>query len=51
MGDNRDNSKDSRYFGFVDRDVIIGKAKRVLVSLDIGDKYQPRLNRFLAPLD
>jgi signal peptidase I len=51
MGDNRDNSKDSRYFGFVDRDVIIGKAKRVFVSLDITDKYQPRLNRFLAPLD
>ena len=51
MGDNRDNSRDSRYFGFVDRDVIVGKAKRVLVSLDIGDKYQPRLKRFLAPLD
>lgn len=51
MGDNRDNSKDSRYFGFVDRDVIVGKATRVLVSLDITDKYQPRLKRFFAPLD
>jgi len=51
MGDNRDNSKDSRYFGFVDRDVIVGKATRVLVSLDITDKYQPRLKRFLSPLD
>ena len=51
MGDNRDNSKDSRYFGFVDRDVIVGKAKRVLVSFDITDKYQPRLGRFLSPLD
>lgn len=51
MGDNRDNSRDSRFFGFVDRDVIVGKATRVLVSLDIGDKYQPRLARFLAPLD
>ena len=51
MGDNRDNSKDSRYFGFVDRDVIVGKATRVLVSFDITDKYQPRLKRFLAPLD
>jgi len=51
MGDNRDNSKDSRYFGFVDRDVIVGKATRVLVSFDITDKYQPRLKRFLSPLD
>ena len=51
MGDNRDNSKDSRYFGFVDRDVIVGKATRILVSFDITDKYQPRLKRFLSPLD
>ncbi|HLB72797.1 MAG TPA: signal peptidase I [Sedimentisphaerales bacterium] len=51
MGDNRDNSRDSRYFGFVNRKAIVGKATRVLVSLDIADKYQPRLKRFLAPLD
>ncbi|MBN2272067.1 MAG: signal peptidase I [Sedimentisphaerales bacterium] len=51
MGDNRDNSKDSRYFGFVDRDAIVGRATRILVSLDIADKYEPRLKRFLAPLD
>ncbi len=51
MGDNRDMSKDSRYFGFVQRDVILGKAKAVIVSFDITDKYQPRLKRFLSPLD
>jgi len=51
MGDNRDNSKDSRFFGFVDRDAIVGRATRVLISLDIADKYEPRLKRFLAPLD
>jgi len=51
MGDNRDNSRDSRYFGFVDRDVIVGKATRVLLSFNIGDKYEPRLTRFFAPLD
>ena len=51
MGDNRDMSKDSRYFGFVRRDVILGKAKAVIVSFDITDKYQPRLKRFLSPLD
>jgi len=35
----------------VNRKAIVGKATRVLVSLDIADKYQPRLKRFLAPLD
>jgi signal peptidase I len=50
MGDNRDNSKDSRYFGFVERKAIVGKAKAVIVSFDKTDKYQPRLERFFAPL-
>jgi len=50
MGDNRDNSKDSRFFGFVERKVIVGKAKAVLASFDITDKYQPRLKRFFASL-
>ena len=50
MGDNRDNSKDSRYFGFVERKFIIGKAKGVITSFDITDKYQPRFKRFFASL-
>lgn len=50
MGDNRDSSKDSRHFGFVERKAIVGKAKAVIVSFDITDKYQPRLKRILAPL-
>jgi signal peptidase I len=50
LGDNRDNSKDSRYFGFVERKAIVGKAKAIIVSFDITDKYQPRLRRFLSPL-
>jgi len=50
MGDNRDNSKDSRYFGFVDRKAIVGKAKGVILSFDITDYYQPRLKRFFEPL-
>jgi len=50
MGDNRDNSKDSRSFGFVERKLIVGKAKGVIGSFDITDKYQPRFKRFFAPL-
>jgi len=50
MGDNRDNSKDSRHFGFVERKFIVGKTKGVILSFDITDKYQPRLKRFFAPL-
>ena len=50
MGDNRDNSKDSRYFGFVERKSIVGKAKGVISSFDITDKYQPRFKRFFASL-
>jgi signal peptidase I len=34
MGDNRDNSEDSRYWGFVDRDLIIGRALFVYWSYD-----------------
>ena len=50
MGDNRDISKDSRSFGFVERKLIVGKAKRVIGSVDITDKYQPRFNRFFSTL-
>ncbi len=50
MGDNRDNSRDSRYFGFVKRQSIVGKARGVIVSFDITDKYQPRLKRFFDSL-
>lgn len=50
MGDNRDNSKDSRIFGVVRREKIVGEATRVLMSFDKPDKFQPRLNRILMPL-
>ena len=34
MGDNRDNSLDSRYWGFVPEDHIVGTPVRVLASFD-----------------
>ena len=51
MGDNRDNSRDSRYFGFVPRAAIVGRATRVVLSLDPEDHYLPRRDRVLRPLD
>ena len=51
LGDNRDNSADSRYFGFVPRALLIGKAERILVSADILDHWQPRLQRFGMKLE
>jgi signal peptidase I len=51
MGDSRDNSKDSRFFGPVDRETIVGKAGRVLVSVDKNHSYTPRFSRFFSPMD
>jgi signal peptidase I len=53
MGDNRNNSEDSRYWGFVNRDLIIGRAMFVYWSCDreasggsmSGCVTNPRLDR------
>jgi signal peptidase I len=50
LGDNRDNSHDSRYIGFVDRDRILGRAETVAFSLDYDNYFRPRSERFFAPL-
>ncbi len=50
MGDHRDNSADSRYFGVVPRDRILGRAVVVLVSFDPAHAFSPRWSRFFAPL-
>jgi signal peptidase I len=51
LGDSRDNSKDSRFIGFVPRDSIVGRAYRVLYSLDAEHWYRPRGDRLLTRLD
>lgn len=50
MGDNRDNSADSRYFGFVARSRVVGQATAIVISLDINHSYQPRWERFFTKL-
>jgi signal peptidase I len=51
MGDNRDNSADSRVIGLIARHEILGKTKRVIVSLDYDNYYLPRKDRVLMPLE
>ena len=50
MGDNRDNSFDSRYFGAVERRRILGRATSVVLSLDNSRHWQPRWRRFFSTL-
>ncbi|PCC12719.1 signal peptidase I [Pseudoalteromonas sp. JB197] len=51
MGDNRDNSADSRVIGLIPRSEMLGKAERVIVSLDYDNYYLPRCERFLKRLE
>jgi signal peptidase I len=50
LGDNRDNSADSRYIGLVPRRNIVGRATRVVVSLNPARYYLPRSGRVLQSL-
>ncbi|MDB3992133.1 signal peptidase I [Gammaproteobacteria bacterium] len=51
LGDNRDNSADSRIYSFIPRGEIIGRSSSVVFSLDGDNYYLPRTERFLAELN
>lgn len=50
LGDNRDNSADSRVYGFVPRSELVGRASTVVFSLDYDNWLKPRADRFLRAL-
>jgi signal peptidase I len=51
MGDNRDDSFDSRYFGTVARGQIVGRATSVVLSLDKNNHWLPRWSRTFSSLE
>jgi len=51
MGDNRDDSFDSRYWGPVERKRIVGRATAVALSFDRSNFWSPRWRRFFTSLD
>ena len=50
LGDNRDNSADSRVIGFVPRAEIVGRSSSVVLSLDYEHAWMPRGDRFFHQL-
>ncbi len=50
MGDNRDNSNDSRYWGFVPTDNLVGRADRIWMSWDSED-FRIRSERIGRKID
>jgi signal peptidase I len=50
MGDNRDDSFDSRFWGTVKREKIVGRATTVVLSLDKSNYWMPRWKRSFTSL-
>ena len=51
LGDNRDQSRDSRSIGTVALDEIYGRVTHVALSVDPDHYYKPRFGRWFKPLD
>jgi signal peptidase I len=50
FGDNRDQSDDSRFWGTVPRELIIGRTRSVVMSFNRDNYYLPRASRFFKSL-
>jgi signal peptidase I len=50
LGDNRDNSADSRVIGFIPRDEIVGRSRKAVLSLNYDNYFLPRTTRFFHTL-
>ena len=50
LGDNRDASADSRFFGFVNRNLIVGRATAIVISLNYNHYHLPRWDRSFQAL-
>ena len=48
LGDNRINSSDSRYYGFIPKEKILGRVDRILFS---SNKNVSRKNNFFTEID
>lgn len=51
IGDHRNDSRDSRYFGAVERRKILGHAVSVVGSFDMDNSWKPRWDRFFHDLN
>ncbi|MFP5471328.1 MAG: signal peptidase I [Bacteroidia bacterium] len=51
MGDNRHNSADSRMWGYVPEDHVVGRASFVWMSWDPDYSFTPRWNRFFKSIN
>ena len=50
LGDNRDQSLDSRFIGLVPREHIYGRVTHIALSLDPERSYRPRFERWFTPV-
>ncbi len=50
LGDNRDQSFDSRFMGLVQREHIYGRVTHIALSLDPERSYLPRFDRWFTPV-
>lgn len=50
LGDNRDNSADSRVIGLIPREEIVGRSRSVVLSLNYDNYLIPRAERFFKTL-